>query len=103
MLESGPQTHSDAEGYKPQACDTCGSLFTPKRSWGRFCDSRCRNAFHQAEARIEAIEAKAPELYAALAQLGKVEGPAGDMARRAIAGLKPPATPKQLLEDKAKP
>lgn len=90
--------HSEAEGYSPQSCDTCGSAFTPKRSWSRFCDARCRNAFHQAEARSDAIKARALALYRVLASLSDVEGPVGEQAKAALAGLKPPETAKALLE-----
>lgn len=63
------QTHSEPAGDpRPvgKACDTCGSVFASRRAWARFCDSRCRNAFHQAEARVEAIRAAALEMYEAL-------------------------------------
>lgn len=26
------------------ACDSCGEIFKPKRPWGRYCSTRCRQA-----------------------------------------------------------
>jgi hypothetical protein len=40
--------------------------YRARRRWTRFCSVRCRNAFHGAERRKEAIRAKALDLYAAL-------------------------------------
>ena len=58
--------HLQAVGDAGRACDTCGTLFKPKRAWARFCRSDCRNAFHAAEARKEAIRGAAEDLYDAL-------------------------------------
>lgn len=37
--------------YKPRAraCKMCKTVFTPKRSAGRFCSTKCRVAHHRAE------------------------------------------------------
>lgn len=85
---------------------TCGTIFTPKRAWGHACSSRCRNAYHAAKRREEAIRAKAVELYKALGEIGRIQCMTGIancwcgtcVARSAIKALKPPATPKELLE-----
>lgn len=61
--------HLDAQQATERPCDHCGTLFTPKRPWSRFCNTRgngCRNDFHAAEARKEAMRAAAPELFEAL-------------------------------------
>lgn len=58
--------HSGAAQAAQKACDTCGTSFKPKRSWNRFCSSKCRNAFHAAAARKEAMRKAAPELFDAL-------------------------------------
>lgn len=82
-------------------CDTCGALFRPKKPWQRFCKTygnRCHTAFHSAEARLAAITEAAPRLYQAMVTLAGVEGPVGEIARDAIKDLKPPETPKALLE-----
>jgi hypothetical protein len=47
-------------------CERCGAPFAPKRPWARFCGSACRNDFHGAEARKEAMRTAAPELLEAL-------------------------------------
>lgn len=88
-------------GTKERPCDTCGTLFTPRKPWQRFCKTygnKCHTAFHAAEDRLEKIRAEAPTLYQALASLGEVEGPVGEIARAAIKDLKAPETPKALLE-----
>lgn len=95
---STPETHSAARQSALIACDTCGTVFAVRRAWTRFCGSQCRNAYHAAERRLEAIREAGPRLYAVLAQLAEVEGPVGTQARNAIAGLKPPVAPKALLE-----
>ena len=52
-------------------CEGCGNPFTPKRAWGRFCKTACRNAWHKRNAppsdrladlerRVAALEAKLP-------------------------------------------
>ncbi len=61
--------HCDAQGAaqsRQRACDGCGTLFTPKRSWQRFHSDECRNAFHAAEARKAAIREAAQEMFEAL-------------------------------------
>jgi len=55
-MDRGPNT----------ACKTCGAPFFAKRKWQVFCRSDCRNAFHAAEARKEAIRGAAEDLYDAL-------------------------------------
>lgn len=62
--------HSEEAGATPEGstkpCEQCGAPFTPKRPWARFCGSGCRNDFHGAEARKEAMRAAAPELLEVL-------------------------------------
>jgi hypothetical protein len=95
---NSPETHFAVQGAREISCDTCGTVFAVRRAWTRFCGSACRNAFHASERRLEAIRAAGPRLYQALAGLATVEGPVGEIARGAIAGLKPPVEPKALLE-----
>lgn len=58
--------HLEAEGATPETatkpCEQCGAAFAPKRPWARFCGTGCRNDFHGAEARKEAMRAAAAEL-----------------------------------------
>lgn len=99
MTDSASPMHCEAEGKPlapPMMCETCGTPFTPKRAWARFCDDRCRNAFHSSEVRAKALQAKAVELYEALRQIA--EGGSPEIARRVLKGLKPPESPKALLE-----
>lgn len=66
------QTHLAAagdDGLPPRPCDTCGTAFTAKRSWSRFCSTKCRNDFHGEERRREQMRDAAPELYEALVLL----------------------------------
>jgi hypothetical protein len=101
---SGHEMHLGGDGgaVPPgRTCDTCGRLFAPGRAWARFCDARCRNAFHGAEARKEAIKAAALGMYTALDRI--IDGaPQGAdvvaIAKAAIKDLKPPVEPKALLE-----
>lgn len=113
------QTHSEAASVAQVRCEACGTDFTPRRAWSRFCNDRCRNAFHQAEARVEAIKAAGVPMYEALRVLREIirgkdveqvwlnhpiepADTPGKMIDRLLAKLKPPATPKQLLEERAK-
>lgn len=125
MTETASPMHLQAAGTAQAACDTCGALFTPKRSWSRFCTTRCRNAFHGAEARREAIKASATDMYLALRIIARsscerlTTGPGSCwsqpgltpeaeftadqwcrpcVALAAIHDLKPPVEPKALLE-----
>lgn len=103
---STPAMHLQAAGKPTTPCDTCGTPFTPRRSWSRFCSTPCRNAFHGAEKRKEAIRAAALDLYHALGRVAgsKVCSGAGVdycahcIAAAAIKDLKPPVEPKALLE-----
>lgn len=69
---SSPEMHLAAAGETlatERPCDYCGTLFKPSRDWSRFCRTRgnaCRNDFHAREARIEAIRARAVQMYEAL-------------------------------------
>lgn len=67
-----------APGEKP--CEQCGAPFAPKRPWARFCGTACRNDFHAAEARKQAMRAAAPEMYDALRLI------AGDSCSRLTSG-----------------
>lgn len=67
MNERASQTHLDAAGAAEQRpCKECTLPFTPRRSWAEFCKNKCRNDFHAREARIEAIRARAVQMYEAL-------------------------------------
>lgn len=109
------QTHSEPAGRVGKTCDTCHRVFAPGRAWSRFCDSRCRNAFHQAEARKDAIRAAALELFEVLTVArGAIrrtdiehvwvnyptEPSIGLGARidQVLGKLKPPVEPKALLD-----
>lgn len=109
---NSPEMHLAGAGKETRPCETCGTIFTPSRDWSRFCRTRgnaCRNAFHGAEARVEAIKAAAPEMYEALRTIRLTEcfGAPWDasgkpcphcIAMKAIKDLKPPVEPKALLE-----
>lgn len=43
---NAPQTHLEHSPATQQACDGCGSPFTPKRRWQRFCKTTCRATYH---------------------------------------------------------
>jgi hypothetical protein len=85
-------------------CKTCGVPFYAGRAWSVFCTTKCRNAFHGAEARKEAIKAAGVEMYNALAKIaaGPCEAStlacAHCLAQATIADLKPPIEPKALLQ-----
>jgi hypothetical protein len=114
-VETAPAMHLEARGIAAVPCDTCGTVFTPRRGWGRFCSTRCRNAFHGAEKRKDAIKASALDLYEALRMVREVirgndaehiwlnhptepaETP-GTRIDRILGKLKPPVEPKALLE-----
>lgn len=95
MNETASAMHLEARSLAAVPCDTCGTVFTPRRGWGRFCSTRCRNAFHGAEKRKDAIRAAALRMYDCLADFAS-QGNAA--AAAAIEGLKPPVEPKALLE-----
>lgn len=115
-IEAPVETHvtaSSAHAAAP-ACDTCGGPIRQRtRHAKRFCSNPCRNAFHGAERRKDAIRAKAVELYQALRllhdnlaeyqrinNLGGYDNHDMRMARAAMDGLKPPVEPKDLLKAK---
>lgn len=104
MTETAAPMHSEAQPRDPLLCEVCRSPFTPRRgAWARarFCSTKCRNTFHAAEARLEALREAGPRLYAALRRIsdGKTDGLAPDViADAAIKDLKPPIEPKALLE-----
>lgn len=78
---NAPAMHSQPAGATPERrCDHCTQPYRPKRSWSRFCGSRCRNAFHANEAHLEQQRAAAPELFAALKLI------AGDSCDRLTSG-----------------
>lgn len=58
--------HLQAQHAKLCAREGCGTTFTPKRSWSRFCSTKCRNDFHAVEARKEAIRDATTDLFEAL-------------------------------------
>lgn len=115
---NSPETHFSAQGgaARPEvACDTCGNLFAPQRRWSRFCGDPCRNAFHGAERRKEAIRAAALDLFEVLtAARGAIRGAQveqlwlnyptepcvtlGERIDQVLGKLKPPVEPKALLE-----
>lgn len=69
----------------------CGVLFKRSRRWQTFCSTKCRNDFHAKEARIEAIRARAVQMYEALLSIAAETGtPYGTMAAEAIKDLKAP-------------
>lgn len=94
--------HLEAVSGAERACDTCGSLFTPRKPWQRFCKTygnKCHTAFHGAEARLTAIKEAAPGLYLTLSLIADGPDPvAAELASAAIKDLKPPESPKALLE-----
>lgn len=98
---STPAMHLAPVGKAQRACETCGSMFTPKRGWARFCSGDCRNAFHAAEARVKKIRQRALEMYEALVRIAEGYAQGGDaalLAQAAVKDLKPPVEPKALLE-----
>lgn len=72
---NSPEMHLASAGEaqaNDRPCDYCGTLFKPTRDWSRFCRTRgngCRNDFHAREARIEAILARAVQMYEALREI----------------------------------
>lgn len=48
MSETASPMHLPAQQAIGRACDHCGTVFAPKRSWSRFCKAACRNAWHSA-------------------------------------------------------
>lgn len=104
---NAPETHLGKQGASALAerpCATCETIFTPGRAWATFCSTRCRNAHHAAEARVEKIRERAVAMYQALERirdgLGDDFGDQAprDLARELLKDLKPPVSPKVLLE-----
>lgn len=104
-----PETHLAARSAAPEAgkpCDTCGGPVASRRKWARFCSTRCRNAFHGSENRVEAIKARALPMYQALAEIARIGCSTNVencwcgycIAKGAIKDLKPPVEPKDLLK-----
>lgn len=98
---STPAMHLQAAGKEPLPCGTCGTMFTPRRSWAVFCSTACRNAHRGAEKRKDAIRAAALDMYTALDRIIDGAHQGADVvaiAKAAIKDLKPPVEPKALLE-----
>ena len=105
------ETHLAGQGCEPRPCETCTTVFTPKRAWSRFCSTKCRNDFHAEERRKEQQRAAAPEMYEALLKIaafdqgaevtGSFDEPAAaKIARAALvkAGYKEPKPEKPKPE-----
>lgn len=82
--------HLAASGQAARPCDTCGTVFTPKRAWSRFCKTGCRNAFHGREARVQAILEAAPRMFEALRAIAAGTADPSHLAAEAIKDLKAP-------------
>lgn len=74
------ETHREQLPATQAVCDTCGTLFTPKRAWGRFCSGKCRGTFHT-------IRDAAPRLLAALKAIAAGDSNPIDTAKAAIKKL----------------
>lgn len=84
---NAPQTHLQPAGATQRPCDHCGTPFTPRRSWSRFCRSKCRNDYHLAEAH-KATAAKLELVRGVLRHVGDQVG--GDIGSD-IAAMDPKA------------
>jgi hypothetical protein len=90
MNETTTAMHLEPTGSAPRACDYCGSTFTPKRAWSRFCSSAHRTAYHTAEGRAKAIAEAAPRMFEALQQIARGASHPIAIATEAIHDLKAP-------------
>lgn len=45
-MNASAQCIEASQEPQQRVCPTCASVFTPRSSWGRFCSTRCRNAYH---------------------------------------------------------
>lgn len=79
--------HSAAPSASQSACRYCRASFTQRRAWQAFCSSKCRNAFHLAEAHRQTDE----RLSLIAAVLRHVGQQLGGEAGQAVAGMDPKA------------
>lgn len=49
----------DKWDFGKRECPTCGREFTARRSWARFCGTRCRMRDHQLERKLAVAEYRA--------------------------------------------
>jgi hypothetical protein len=40
------------ESYTMKKCRHCHKAYTPRRSWGKFCDDICRMRYHREKAEV---------------------------------------------------
>jgi hypothetical protein len=71
---NAPENALNALPATQRPCDGCGSLFTPKRRWARFCADACRTEWHRKKAlgpegRIAELERKVADLEQRVARL----------------------------------
>lgn len=55
-MSATAQCITEAAALTERSCPTCGELFTPRSSWGRFCSTKCRNAYHAEHGRTGTIK-----------------------------------------------
>lgn len=90
------ETHLGKAGCEPRPCQTCGTIYTPRRAWATFCSTKCRNDYHAEERRKDMMRAAAPELYAALLELRKA---IHDYGGHGMPGFKDRAIAYQAMQD----
>lgn len=88
MRQTASQTHLAEAGATQCAMSGCGVLFKRSRRWQAFCSNKCRNDFHARETRIEAIRARAVQMYEALLKIADGFAQGGDAALLAQAAIK---------------
>jgi hypothetical protein len=55
-------------------CDHCGSEFTAKTSWARFCSLRCRNAWWRHQYKLAEVQAEENRRELTAAEITEVNG-----------------------------
>jgi hypothetical protein len=55
-------------------CDHCGSEFTAKTSWARFCSLRCRNAWWRHQYKLAEVQTEEDRRELTTAEITEVNG-----------------------------
>ena len=64
---NSPEMHLERPQATEKPCEECGTVFTAKRRWARFCGTPCRNEWHRKKAlgpdgRLAEIERRLADL-----------------------------------------
>lgn len=78
-MSSTPQCIDASAQTEMRDCPYCRSMFTPKRRWGAFCSTKCRNDF-EADFGATGTVASVRKLQRGVSVVIHLRGPAAERA-----------------------